>query len=245
MAVSMTLALTATVTLFCLVALLALSATRVDCLELMEYADLHKDIDLSSNLVRRNGEDDETRRTRELHRLNDLVSKDKSDKTKVKSRKKRATLYWPEDSQFVAEFYFTIPISAPSGVSIPFTIDVPYKFTLPNVTSNILGRGKANSKNTAYFSERLDVYGVVEGIFEKFGMNGKACMLRAVCERAESHLVEAGMLGEVITTILAASSASSSDDIYEYQTAEYYGKTHGDCWNLYPGCPMSLFNWIE
>nr|XP_027209229.1 uncharacterized protein LOC113802803 [Penaeus vannamei] len=231
--------------LLCLVALLAPSATRVDCLELADYADLHKDVDLGSNLVRRHAEDDETRRTRELRRLNDLVSKDKPDKTEVKSRRKRATLYWPEDSQFVAEFYFTIPISAPSGVTIPFTIDVPYKFKLPNVTSSILGRGTANSKTSHYFSERLDVYGVVEGIFEKFGMNGKACMLRAVCERAESHLVEAGMLGEVISTILAASSASSSDEIYEYQTAEYYGKTHGDCWNLYPGCPMSLFNWIE
>ncbi|XP_042887839.1 uncharacterized protein LOC122263475 isoform X2 [Penaeus japonicus] len=243
MATSVTLALTTTMALLCLVALLALSPNRVDCIELVDNADLYKDLDLGSNLIRKQDEADQDRQARELHSLNDLLGK--PDKTQVKSRKKRATLIWPEDSQFVAEFYFTIPITAPTGVSIPFTIDVPYKFTLPNVTSSLLGRGKANGKNTHYFSERLDVYGVVEGIFEKFGMNGKACMLRAVCERAESHLVEAGMLGEVITTILAASSASSSNEIYEYQTAEYYGKTHGDCWNLYPGCPMSLFNWIE
>lgn len=66
MAASTTLALTTALALLCLVALLAPSATRVDCLELADYADLHKDVDLGSNLVRRHAEDDETRRTREV-----------------------------------------------------------------------------------------------------------------------------------------------------------------------------------
>ena len=34
-----------------------------------------------------------------------------------KARKKRAALYWPSGSQFVAEFYITVFIPAPSGVS--------------------------------------------------------------------------------------------------------------------------------
>ncbi|KAG7172640.1 Splicing factor 3A subunit 2-like 2 [Homarus americanus] len=163
------------------------------------------------------------------------------EKAPSKSRKRRATFYWPSGSKFVAEFYFTIPISAPTGVTIPLTLDVPYKFVLPNITTDDDMYGRDYKRQ----SDRLDVYGIIEGLLNRFGMDGKSCMLRAVCERAQTNLVSAGMLGEVITTILMASSASSSEEMYEYVTAEYYGSTYGNCPSMYSGCPMSFFNWLE
>ncbi|XP_076040769.1 uncharacterized protein LOC143025197 [Oratosquilla oratoria] len=159
-------------------------------------------------------------------------------KTKTtKTRKRRASFVWPSGSQFVAEFYVTIPIEAPSGVSIPFTIDVPYKFRLPNITKDILTRNIPD--------ERLDVYGAIEGIFQNFGVDGRACVLRAVCERADSHLLNQGLLGEIVSLLLVASAAQSTENMYEYLTAEYHGQTNGDCWSLYPSCPLSFFNWMD
>ncbi|XP_050713139.1 uncharacterized protein LOC126996582 [Eriocheir sinensis] len=152
-----------------------------------------------------------------------------------RQRRKRAALYWPADSLFVAEFFFIVPIQAPTGVSIPFTIDVPYEFTLPNVTKiGAMAR-----------DDRLDLYGVVERLFERFGLDGRECLLRAVCERASSSLEGAGMLGEVLTTILTASLSTSSEGMYEYVLAEHNGRTDGECWTHYPRCPISLFNWLE
>lgn len=157
-----------------------------------------------------------------------------------KSRKKRAALYWPDGSVFIAEFFFVIPIEAPTGVSIPFTIDVPYEFTLPNITAENFFKRENIGRD-----DRLNLYGVVERLFQRFGLDGRACVLRAVCEKASSSLEGAGMLGEVITTILTASLSVASEGMYEYLVAEHNGRTRGDCWALYPSCPVSLFNWLK
>ncbi|XP_071527775.1 uncharacterized protein, partial [Panulirus ornatus] len=174
-------------------------------------------------------------------RQNTTPTRSKLGTTPTRSRKKRATLVWPSGSIFEVEFYLTIPITAPAGVTIPFTLDVPYRFKLPNLTtSNFLGRGQSHK------DDRFHLYGVIEGLFDKFGADGRACVLRAVCEHAQTHLMGAGILGEVISTILVASSASSSsEEMHEYVTAEFYGKSHGNCRSMYPTCPISLFSWLD
>ncbi|XP_068202911.1 uncharacterized protein [Palaemon carinicauda] len=182
---------------------------------------------------------------RALPSLTDLLPKAQKVNTSVRKRGRRsATLVWPTGSTFVAEFFFIIPITAPTGVKIPFTIDVPYKFTLPNITAADLfgGRGKQKKHDSR---DRLDIYGVVEGLFSKFGVDGKACVLRAICEKTQLDLVNGGILGEFIAAILSASSSGYSDEMYEYHLAEYYGNTNADCRSTYPSCPMSLFQWLD
>lgn len=39
-------------------------------------------------------------------------------------------------------------------------------------------------------------------MIHRFGVDGKACLLRAVCEVAESPLRDDGLLGEVLNIIL-------------------------------------------
>ncbi|KAK3864453.1 hypothetical protein Pcinc_029862 [Petrolisthes cinctipes] len=156
-------------------------------------------------------------------------------------RKKRATYFLPPGSVFETEFSITIPIPMPSGESIPLKLEVPLKLDLPNITfSNFL-----EGRKSIYRDERFNVYGIVEGLFYKFGMDGRACVLRAVCEKAQITLEGTGILGEIIGNILGASSASSYTDLYEYIQAEEYGRMEGDCWALYPSCPVSFFKWID
>ncbi|XP_042215084.1 uncharacterized protein LOC121861429 [Homarus americanus] len=228
--------LTATVTM-------TVSVLVVHCLHLLDdpspILDDHLDKGDNSDI-----HPDKTNKLRflmDLRHQQQYLTTTTQEKAPSKSRKRRATFYWPSGSKFVAEFYFTIPISAPTGVTIPLTLDVPYKFVLPNITTDDDMYGRDYKRQ----SDRLDVYGIIEGLLNRFGMDGKSCMLRAVCERAQTNLVSAGMLGEVITTILMASSASSSEEMYEYVTAEYYGSTYGNCPSMYSGCPMSFFNWLE
>ncbi|XP_064101714.1 uncharacterized protein LOC135212198 [Macrobrachium nipponense] len=173
-----------------------------------------------------------------------LLPRKQEAKAPSRSREKRsATLVWPPGSVFVVEFFFTVPITAPAGVSEPVEINVPYRFKLPNITADLFGGKEKQMKHES--SDRLDMYGVVEGLLSKFGFDGKACVLRAICEKAQLSLVKAGMLGEFIETILSASSSTYSDQMYEYQLAEYYGSAHADCRSAYPSCLMSLFHWLD
>ncbi|KAK8738499.1 hypothetical protein OTU49_003909 [Cherax quadricarinatus] len=157
-------------------------------------------------------------------------------------RKRRAaSLLFPTGSEFVAEFLFTIPIQAPSGMSIPVILDVPYKFALPNITDDkdpfLWGLPRADDRHT--------FYGLIETVFDKFGINGKECLLRAVCEGSQSSILGIGILGEVITALLTASSSSSSDLMHDYVEAEYHGRSYDNCNSIYPACPVSLFRWLD
>lgn len=59
---------------------------------------------------------------------------------------------------------------------------------------------KQNSELPAAFhgGERALLYVLVEELLENFGMNGKACLLRAICEVHAYSLKNFGLLGEML-----------------------------------------------
>ncbi|KAK8371710.1 hypothetical protein O3P69_013562 [Scylla paramamosain] len=111
-------------------------------------------------------------------------------------------------------------------------IELPFTIKLPNATQISYGRMD---------DDRIGIYSVIINTLNRFGVDGKACLLRAVCEVAESPLRDDGLLGEVLNIILTASYGASSSHLYDYINAEHYGRAYGDCWSAYPQCPMSLF----
>ena len=57
--------------------------------------------------------------------------------------------------------------------------------------------------NNIYFPTfRAMLYEIVEEFLFKFGMDGKACLLRAICEMHESPLVGYGLFGEMLELFL-------------------------------------------
>ena len=50
---------------------------------------------------------------------------------------------------------------------------------------------------------RVFIYEAVEDFLFKFGMDGKACLLRAICETHESPLIGYGLFGEFIDLFLS------------------------------------------
>lgn len=53
-------------------------------------------------------------------------------------------------------------------------------------------------KHAFHGGERALLYTIVEDFLENFGMNGKACLLRAICEVHANPLINYGLLGEII-----------------------------------------------
>merc|ERR1712126_490855 len=93
--------------------------------------------------------------------------------------------------------------------------------------------------------DRSIVYQVIEDALYNLGMDGKACLLRAICELHEYPLYGYGLLGEIIELLLTASKSPTSTTLREYVSAEKVGKSNKECWRYYKDCPKSLFKWKE
>ncbi|KAJ8948104.1 hypothetical protein NQ318_008457 [Aromia moschata] len=93
--------------------------------------------------------------------------------------------------------------------------------------------------------ERALLYMVIEEFLENFGMNGKACLLRAICEVHAHPLKNFGLVGEMLKLFLSASKSPYADLLVEYVEAENAGsgKMGGpaECWPYMKDCPKSLF----
>lgn len=53
-------------------------------------------------------------------------------------------------------------------------------------------------KNALYGGERALLYGTAEDMLANFGLNGKACLLRAICEVQGHPLSNFGLIGEML-----------------------------------------------
>ncbi|XP_069946232.1 uncharacterized protein [Cherax quadricarinatus] len=97
--------------------------------------------------------------------------------------------------------------------------------------------------------ERLFLYKYMETAFNKAGVDGRTCLLRAICEVADAPF-DQGLLGKMINTFLAASTAGRPDTVEErkeydlFIEAELHGKVTGRCEERYHQCHTSPFDLI-
>ncbi|KOC63346.1 hypothetical protein WH47_04795 [Habropoda laboriosa] len=96
-------------------------------------------------------------------------------------------------------------------------------------------------KDVLYGGERALLYGTAEDMLANFGLNGKACLLRAICEVQGHPLSNFGLIGEMLKLFFTASKSPFANLLEEYVEAENRGKFHGECWPYYKDCPKSLF----
>ncbi|KAK7081199.1 hypothetical protein SK128_010636 [Halocaridina rubra] len=89
-------------------------------------------------------------------------------------------------------------------------------------------------------SQRKAGFDVIQNALENFGLPGKSCLLRAVCEVAEEPVSHLGLMGDVLNLFLAAGYGEGSDDMAEYIKAEELGRREGECGDQYSECPMPL-----
>ena len=79
-------------------------------------------------------------------------------------------------------------------------------FLMPGIPS--FGRKKRNvmeptiKPHEIHGGERVLVYEALEDALFKFGMDGKACLLRAICEMHSSPLLGYGLFGEILELLL-------------------------------------------
>lgn len=89
--------------------------------------------------------------------------------------------------------------------------------------------------------ERALMYGIAEDLLANFGLDGKECLLRAICEINAHPLKNFGFLGEVMKLFFSPSKSPYADLLSEYVEAQRAGESGGECWPYYRLCPKSIF----
>ena len=73
---------------------------------------------------------------------------------------------------------------------------MPFTYNLPNSTANLVYTGRKME------DEHSAIFEMAEDLLNKFGVDGKACVLRLICELAEGNgLPYNGLLGRAIETL--------------------------------------------
>ncbi|XP_027224688.2 uncharacterized protein [Penaeus vannamei] len=100
----------------------------------------------------------------------------------------------------------------------------------------------------------------LEEMVAMLGMDGRACIQRAVCELAASpSLKPRGLVGEMVQIFVRRILTESRGDLNEigeeeekeegqkgqYSEAGIYGRREGTCWQKYSLCPHSLFSLLS
>jgi len=175
----------------------------------------------------------------------DVRLEDYRDESNIpKSRKKRErSVIFPLDSTLKMKMTMNMPIAestpdAPEPTSTSFDIEHDYK--LPSSIPSLVSGRKMEDEHSAVFEK-------AENFLNKFGLEGKSCVLRLICELAESKgLRHNGLMGRVIETLfLIDYGMTNNERLYEYVSARMYGEHTGDCLTAYPQCPFSAFALLD
>uniref|UniRef100_A0A182QLK8 Uncharacterized protein n=1 Tax=Anopheles farauti TaxID=69004 RepID=A0A182QLK8_9DIPT len=107
---------------------------------------------------------------------------------------------------------------------------------LPNIIfphPESVWKNRYNTGGTFVDTGRRQLY----ALLEKFlGSAPRACLLRTICEVADTPLTHNGMVGEILDIVF---SPGDTDDLpEEYKMARKYGANGVNCGRLYDECPF-------
>ncbi|XP_038106918.1 uncharacterized protein LOC6031218 [Culex quinquefasciatus] len=118
-------------------------------------------------------------------------------------------------------------INIQANYAIPAAIIWPHP---ESIFKNRLNEGSYEDRS------RAQLYQLMERMFHNFGRKGRECVLRTICEVAESPLKHNGMIGEILDVVF---TPYDSDDIEEvYHQAKLNGASGLDCVETYKDCPL-------
>lgn len=85
-------------------------------------------------------------------------------------------------------------------------------------------------------SSRKIAYEVIEEMLTKEGKNGRQCLLRSICEVAETPVNHNGLVGELLQLFFTPGAHEKLHE--DYRLARKAGLNNVNCEKLYPKCPF-------
>ncbi|XP_026326165.1 uncharacterized protein LOC113234859 [Hyposmocoma kahamanoa] len=171
----------------------------------------------------------------------------------IKSRSKRYLLF-TKSTQFGVFATVSVPLHPDSTVSVAWFFEANY-YNVDNATyfepllgdidTISRGRNGRSTDGTRKGLARKYVYVTLENMLEKHGFEGRACLLRAICESTTSHFLHNGVLGDILHLVLTPSTSMLEEDLEDcYYEAEYLG-LEDHCDYYAHECPSSPLHYIS
>merc|ERR1719270_698244 len=169
---------------------------------------------------------------------------------KLLSRKRRFLIPQSSGWTLAITVDFTIPLEL-SGATIAASIPITYKFDDGSISGRSFETGAARTFSS-HEDHRHSILRTVESYIERLGgfHDGHACILRAICEVAETPQNTDGFLGDLVNMMLAPvylldgfnGDIGEDTDYIIAQKDGYFGR---DCTRYHHECPASLFSYID
>ncbi|XP_049286008.1 uncharacterized protein LOC125765150 [Anopheles funestus] len=142
-------------------------------------------------------------------------------------------------------FHHPLPRSLNCGINVQANYAIRPDIIFPRPESIFRNR---NLNHYADPESRQRLYGLVEKILKTMlGSKGRArdCLLRTVCEVADTPLHHNGLVGELLDVIFTPQESDALP--LEFLMARRYGANGVNCLKLYPACPwgMGLLDYVS
>uniref|UniRef100_A0A182XWD6 Uncharacterized protein n=1 Tax=Anopheles stephensi TaxID=30069 RepID=A0A182XWD6_ANOST len=118
---------------------------------------------------------------------------------------------------------------------IPATIIYPHPESVFQNRALDPAAARAAAHSPEIDQSRRQLFALLEQGLSRWGRDGRECLLRAVCEVAETPLKHNGLIGEIIDVIFTPVPSDSLDP--DYLLAQSHGQQGRDCTELYSSCP--------
>jgi hypothetical protein len=163
---------------------------------------------------------------------------------KTLHRQKRF-LYYPNGGTFKIVLGFAIPIKLGLRQSMACGWNIQFQYPEPKTTNDtriyppIVGASR--KKRDSFPNDRSLAYAGFEAILDRNGLNGRACLLRSICENAMENLHHEanGLYGHLLHIALTPDYGDGKPDPEldpVYLEAKEAGEFGVDCASLYPDC---------
>ncbi|XP_073959963.1 uncharacterized protein [Choristoneura fumiferana] len=163
-------------------------------------------------------------------------------------------LVYPYGGTYKVLIGFTSPIQNREKLNLNFLCNFQYQYVQFQNISQLsqyyfikqVSREQRDAELAARRDERLVFYRAAAELMDANGMNGRECMLRAICEAAQFPVEEEGFVGELMHVMLTPDYGQSpfedmDPDLKEamapYKDAAVAGRQMFSCPYVYSGCP--------
>jgi len=153
------------------------------------------------------------------------------------SRHKRGLIYLPNGTEWSLTSELKIPLSSEASI----TVKVPVKYVFDG-WCDCTGCSCDTKSSSRDLRHQLSILNVVETTMGKMGLDGRTCVLRAVCEINETPISQFSFIGEIVTLLLTLKKEHKERNfLKDYLEAETLGARGKDlCWKKYSTCPISI-----
>ncbi|XP_018051512.1 PREDICTED: uncharacterized protein LOC108689299 [Atta colombica] len=156
--------------------------------------------------------------------------------SRILSRPKRYLIF-PEGCNFQLVYCLTIGAYGRDG-DLVLGLTAALAWELPN---------KVNSKisNLLHRRSRSVVYPKMEAFLQSTGLDGRSCVMRALCEAGQRDPVQIGTRSFVQELLHAIFTLPKDGAKFERSADHAYDRayeTGGDCERLYPTCQHSIYD---